>query len=239
MNVISEIGGSKIVFILCLIPIVVTWIQSWLFLRKGLKEANRIGIEKNKVNKVISNSLIFSILPTVPIILTLGPLMNVLGKYIPWLRLSVIGNAAYEGIAADMALKAYGLEGLGEAKITEPAFIAIIFAMTIGIMVGPILTVAVLKKFDKKIKGIKAKEGGFAAIGFSALFIGLVSVLGVPIATNTKNIVGIFTILVSGVVVLLLEKISKITKKSIIKDFSFPLAMIIGMISAIFWAKIF
>lgn len=239
MDVISRIGGSKIVFILCLIPIVATWIQSGLFLQRGIKEADRIGIEKSRINKVISNSAIFSILPTIPIILTLGPLMKVLGRYIPWLRLSVIGNAAYEGIAADMALKAYGLEGLGEAVITESAFVTIVFAMTIGIMMSPILTVVALKRFDKKLKGIKAKKGGFATIGFTALFIGLVAVLAVPIATNVKNIVGILTIVVSGIAVLILEKISVITDKKIIKDFSFPAAMLIGMVSAIFWAKIF
>ena len=239
MDTITRIGGSGIVFILCLIPIIGTWIQSILFLRKGIKEASRIGIEKTKLNKVMSNSAIFSILPTLPIILTLGPLMKVLGKYIPWLRLSVIGNAAYEGIAADMALKSYGLGGLGEAVINDPAFVSIVFAMTIGIMMSPILTVFALKKFDKKLKGLQSKKDGFATIGFSALFVGLLSVLAVPIATNTKNVVGILTVAVSGVAVLGLEQIAKVTGKSVIKDFSFPIAMLIGMISAIFWAKLF
>lgn len=239
MDTITRIGSSSIVFILCLIPIIGTWIQSVLFLKKGLKEANRIGIEKTRIQKVMSNSAIFSILPTLPIILTLGPLMKVLGRYIPWLRLSVIGNAAYESLAADMALKSYGLGGLGEAVINDPAFVTIIFAMTVGIMLSPILTIFALKKFDKKLKGVQSKQGGFATIGFSSLFVGLIAVMGVPIATNTKNIVGILTVAVSGGMVLLLEYISKRTGKGIIKDFSFPLAMLIGMISAIFWAKLF
>ena len=240
MDVITRIGSSKTVFILCLIPIIGTWIQSFLFLRNGLKEAKRIGMTEQRINKVITNTAIFSILPTLPIIITMGPLMKVLGRYIPWLRLSVIGSAPYESIAADIALKSYGLGALGEAVITEPAFVTVILAMTFGILLSPILTIFGLKPFDKKIKKVQTSSSeGFANIGFTALFLGLISVLATPIAVNTKDPVGILTIIVSGVAVLLLESLSKKIKKPIIKDFAFPLAMIIGMGSSLIWTKIF
>lgn len=240
MDVITRIGGSKTVFILCLIPIIGTWIQSILFLRKGLNEAKRIGMTEQRINKVMTNTAIFSILPTIPIIITMGPLIKVLGRYIPWLRLSVVGSAPYESIAADIALKSYGLGALGEATITEPAFVTVVMAMTFGIMLSPILTLFALKPLDKKIKKVQTQEGsGFVHVAFSALFLGLIAVLAVPIAVNVKNPVGILTIVTSGAAVLLLEKLAVKMDKNIIKDFAFPLAMIIGMGSAVFWTKLF
>lgn len=106
-----EIANSPILFIVCLIPIVAAMIQAFGFLRMASKEAKTQQISDDTVKKVIANSAIFSIVPSLPIIFVLAALMAILGKYIPWLRLSVMGSAAYESFAADLTIKAFGLPG--------------------------------------------------------------------------------------------------------------------------------
>jgi hypothetical protein len=57
-----------------------------------------------------------------------------LGKYFPWLRLSVVGSAAYENMAADMVAKASGLAGIADPGFDLPIFTMAMWVMSIGII---------------------------------------------------------------------------------------------------------
>jgi len=158
--------------------------------------------------------------------------MPVLGKYIPWLRLSVIGSAIYESMAADMTIKSFGLSGLGDMGINSSIFVSIVWVMTLAILVGPILNIFLLKSYDKKLRSIRS-SGGFLAVATGALFIGMLSLMGVPLLMNVANPLGIIAAVTAGVSVLLLDGLAKRTGKKSIGEFSFPLSMILGMASTI------
>jgi hypothetical protein len=233
-----SIANSNLLFFICLIPIVIVIIQSIMFLRLSRKEAKNLNIPDETIKKVIANSAIFSIVPSLPILITLAILMPVLGKFIPWLRLSVIGSAMYESMAADMTIKSFGLGGLGAAELTPTIFVGIIWVMTLAILVSPVLNVVLLKSYDSKLKSFR-KSGGFMAAAVGSLFIGMLAIMGVPTLFNFKNPVGIGVSVISGIVIILFDRIAKATGNKVLSEFSFPLSMVIGMVSAIFLVKLF
>ncbi len=233
-----SIANSNLLFFICLIPIVIVIIQSIMFLRLSRKEAKNLNIPDETIKKVIANSAIFSIVPSLPILITLAILMPVLGKFIPWLRLSVIGSAMYESMAADITIKSFGLGGLGAAELTPTVFVGIIWVMTLAILVSPVLNVVLLKSYDSKLKSFR-KSGGFMAAAVGSLFIGMLAIMGVPTLFNFKNPVGIGVSVISGVVIILFDRIAKATGNKVLSEFSFPLSMVIGMVSAIFLVKLF
>lgn len=65
-----SIANSTILFIICLIPITIACIQSVLFLKMSIKEAKNLNISDETVKKIITNSAIFSIVPSLPILIT-------------------------------------------------------------------------------------------------------------------------------------------------------------------------
>ena len=237
-NETSLISNSGLMLILCIIPITIVIVQAVVFLNRAWKEAERIGIDKGILKKVAVNSAVFSIVPSLPIIIIMAVLMPTLGTFFPWLRLTVIGSAMYENMAADITVKAFGLAGVADPGMTPSIFLSVAWVMTIGIISYPIWNIIALKKYDKKLSSMKNK-GGFIEKAIPALFTGVMAVLGAPMLVDFNNLTGITTIIVAGILVMLLEKIAKKTEISALKDFSFPISMIIGMASAIPFSKLF
>ena len=57
-----------------------------------------MGITKEDLHKVIKSSLVFSIVPSLSIVVGLFALISVLGIVWSWWRLSVIGSLSYESL---------------------------------------------------------------------------------------------------------------------------------------------
>ena len=228
----SEIANSPILFIVCLVPIIIAIIQAAGFVKMGKKEAVKLDLPKGTLKKVVINSAVFTIIPTLPVVITLAVLMAVLGKYIPWLRLSVMGSMAYESFAADLTIKAFGLGGLGEAELTPSIFVSAVWVMTLAIMVSPVFNILFLKKYDRKLQSYK-KEGGLLSIAGSALLIGMLATLFIPELVNFHHPIGILVGLVAGGCVLLLDYIAKKSGKKVLGQFSFTISMVVGMAAAV------
>ncbi len=231
------VANSGLMFILCLIPIVIIAIQAVVFLIRAYREAGNMGITAATRKKVIINSAVFSIVPTLPIILIMAVLMPALGKYLPWLRLSVIGSAFYENMAADMAVKAFGLTGIADTGMTPSIFISVAWVMTLGVLMYPLANIFFLKSLDKGFKKMKSK-GGFLAKITPAMFLGLMAAYGGSYVANYQNYLSIVAILTSGVLIFLLGAIAKKSGQKWLNDFSFPLALIGGMAAAIIVSSI-
>lgn len=222
-------SNSSVMLIGCGLVVFIVTIQAILFLKIGLKEGENVGLSKEDLKKVVVSSSIFSIVPSLPILISYMLLVPALGKFFPWLRLSVIGSASYETMSADMAAKAYGYSGIGSTNFTSDVFAAITWTVTLGILLSN-LSVLILKRYDKKMKSIKSTNASFAPIMVTAIFLGLMGTISAPYITDFKNVVGLITLAVSGISVVILNKLSKRFKK--LKEFSFPLSMVLGMIAA-------
>ena len=232
-----DIANSPILFIICLVPLFVILFQAFGFIRMGIKEAKNLNFPEGTLKKVSINAALFSIVPSLPIIIALAAMMVILGKYIPWLRLSVMGSAAYESFVADITLKAFGAGSLGEAQLTPSIFVSVVWCMTIAIMVAPVVNIFFLKKVDRKMQSFREK-GGFGILVAGALFIGMLSILFTPELVNFEDPIGIVAAVVSGASVFLIDLLAKKTGKKMIGQFSFPVAMVLGMAAAVLVAAL-
>ncbi len=228
-----EVANSTLMFVLCSVVIVIVLIQSVLFIRVAWNRGIEIGIEKETMKKVMTNSAIFSVIPSLPIIIMLMVLSIPLGRYFPWLRLSVVGSAAYESMAANMVATGSGLSSMTDPNMTLTIFTTAMWVMTVGIIWGIIFNIFFMKSLDKFSKKAKASNNAFVPIFSAALFLGMLSVLSIPYAANTAKTVGIVAFISSAIAALLCSKVAEITKVRAIGEFSLPISLLIGMATSI------
>ncbi|MDR2091323.1 MAG: DUF5058 family protein [Clostridiales bacterium] len=146
--------NAGIIYLIVAVVIAVVCAQAVFFLVKAYREGVRIGMSKETLNKAITSSAVFSVLPSLGILVTMFGLIKFLGIPFSWLRLTVIGSLMYEITAADTAAAAATGENLADAVITPEAFVTIAIVMSVGIILGGILCVVGLKKYSGVLKKI-------------------------------------------------------------------------------------
>ena len=161
------------------------------FIIKAFKDAKKLGMDSKMLKKVIFDSFLFTILPSVSILIGVVALSGKLGVPLPWIRLTVIGALHYEGAAVKAVI------GDATSVATPEMFVTIAFVMTLGILTGPLFCLFSFKAYDKKMlaktraseeevkeevvveetsEEVKAKpKQNFGSILFNAVFIAMVS----------------------------------------------------------------
>lgn len=234
-----EAANSSLMFFLCFTVVAVVFLQSLLFIRVAWKRGAATGIEKSLMKKAMTNSAIFSIIPSLPIIIMLMVLSVPLGRYFPWLRLSVVGSATYESMAADAVAKAAGLSSMSDPGFTLPIFAMAMWVMTIGIIWGIVFNIFFMRSLDRFSKKAKESNNTFVPVFSAALFMGMLSLISMPYAVNMANMTGIVAFIVAAVAALLCNQAAEIFKVRAISEFSLPISLVIGMASAIIHAQMF
>lgn len=232
---IFDMLNSRLLYILVAIGLLIIFLICLMFFIRAKKRAKELGIENDKIKATIKSSLIFSIVPSIAVIIGLITLTPLLGIPWPWFRLSVVGSLPYELTAADLAVK-----GLGYADLTAyqtsadvTAIGTIMFTMTIAILGGMLFNIFFLEKYHKKVSGVGAKPSPFRELALSVLTFGMVTVF-FPVEflkSKTHAAVAITSILVT----ILLGKISKKYKVTWLADFIMSFALIIGMAAGVFF----
>lgn len=225
----SFISNSTWMAILCGIVICFVMVQSVLFFRAAWKRSGEIGISGPDRKKIVKSSALFSIVPSLPILISYVILMPALGRFFPWLRLSVIGSATYETMAANMAVTAFGYDSISSGNFSPETYATIMWAVTLGIMLSS-LAVLILKKYDRKMQSLSAGNKKLGTMITSVMFLGMMATFSAPYIVDFKNVVAMFTIIVSAGSMYLLEKATK--KWRSLKEFSFAVSMIAGMAGA-------
>lgn len=87
----SVMIGLLLIFLLCAVMLKMAWAR-----------CIELGIPRQKVMDAVKSSVIFSVVPSLSIVIGLFSLAAVLGVPWPWFRLSVVGSVSYELMAADM-----------------------------------------------------------------------------------------------------------------------------------------
>ncbi|MBR2043607.1 MAG: DUF5058 family protein [Clostridia bacterium] len=166
--------NSPVIFLMVGIIILAVLGQSFYFLFRALKRAKEKGMDSAQLKKTITASAIFTVAPAVAILVGVVTLSKSLGVALPWLRLSVIGSLSYETIAAERAVSELG-QGL-EKQISDPsAFVTVAWVMTLGILVGLILTPVLTKKIQGGMNKIGMKDKKWAETFNNAMFLGMIS----------------------------------------------------------------
>ncbi len=167
---------STFMYAIALLVVVFVITQSVFFLVKSLKRAKQLGIPKETVKTTMVSSAMFTVAPAISILATVIVLANALGIVLPWIRLTVIGNLAYETTAAQSALDFWGAS-LKDAVTDPQQFATIAWAMTLGSIAPLLLLPFLCKKLQKKVgatvnKSEKSQKFGDAIS--AAAFIGIV-----------------------------------------------------------------
>lgn len=224
------VANSSVMAFLCGITILIVLLQPILFIITAIKRGRELKMSNEEMKDAARSSAVFSIIPSLPIIVSYLLLVPALGRFFPWLRLSVVGSAVYETMVANMAAEAFGLESITAGSIPADMFISIIFVVTIGILGGNIFNVLFLKSYDKKVESLKSKNANLVPVITTAMFLGMYGTMAAPHLTNFASVPAIAAILVAGITALILGKFSTGHKK--LKEFAFPISMIVGMLAS-------
>lgn len=235
--------NSPIIFLLCGIIIAFVLAQAVFFLVRALKRAKELNMDKKVLKKTVVSSALFTVAPAIAIVVGVIALSKSLGIAIPWLRLSVIGSLSYETVAAGTTIESLGL-GMGNTITDASAFVTVVFVMTVGIILGLILTPLLTKKIKNGMVSIESKDKKWGEILNSAMFLGMISAfLGYVfsdvlsyeggISFNVKGLIPVCVMITSALVMLVVGLCSKKLKIRWLTDYALPISLILGMASAI------
>ncbi len=225
----SHVANSPAMAIFCGLAILVVLVQAAVFFRAAWKQALEMGLSKADLMKVVKSSAVFSIVPSLPIIISYMILLPALGKFFPWLRLSVIGSATYETLAANMAVTSFGFDSLGSADFSPDVFGSLLWVVTLGVFLSS-LSALLLRRFDSKMQSVTTNPNSFGKVIPNIMFLGMMATLSAPYLADVTNIPSMAAIVVSALVMIGLNAVGK--RAPVLKEFAFSLSMIASMAAA-------
>lgn len=172
-----NVANSALLYLLVAAGILYIVGLSALFLRKSWTRCLELGISKDRLKSVARSSAVFTVVPSISIVIGLFTLSTVLGVPWPWYRLSVVGSVSYELMAADMVA-----DGMGYSSVSEMAthadyttFGAVMFVMSLCILAGIIINIFAVEKIQNSMSTMKKKQGDWGTIVNSCFFLGIVA----------------------------------------------------------------
>ena len=217
-------------------------IESVFFMRKAWKRGKELGISNETLKNTVFSSIVFTIAPAISILTTVIVLAGALGIVLPWIRLSVIGNLAYETVASETMLTV--MNSSLSTPITDPKqFGAVAWVMTIGTSFALILLPLMCKTIQKKVGAAvhkSEKSSRTADIISAAAFIGIIAAfIARAVYGKTTDGIGdagfmsIVTLVTAIVVSLVLETLCEKFSLKKLQPFAMPLSMFAAMGMAI------
>ena len=194
--------------------------ESVVIYRKAYKRGLELGMTKTQLNETTRSSVIFSIVPSLPILIGLVTMIPLFGNVvIPWIRLSVIGSVSYETYAASQIKQAAGVASLTE---NLQVYSTAIWTMTLSILSGMIILIFFYKQYTNKLEAIKIKNPRWSELLIAALFMGLVGTIGAQqITMGGYNSLALF---ISIAIMAVLALISR--KFKWMEEFALPVSML-------------
>jgi len=247
MNILDRLSSPPLYLISGVIVLFVA-LMSFFFLLRAYRAGIAIGMDRAKLNRAITASITFSVLPSISILLGVIALSGTLGIPLPWLRLSVVGALHYETSVADIAARSVGLSGLSAAEMTAEAFSTIALLMAVGIIWGVLCTALFCKKYSSRLQK-KSSGRSFGDDAMTAMFIGLITAYigsyigqfiqrrdGAFLCTGEylQLVALVFSAAAMGIFVYFAEK-----KRMLwLDNFSIAGSMLCGMAAAVFFGQI-
>lgn len=240
---------APIMYVLYAVLVAFVVAESVFYLVKSLRRAKAIGMDIDKLKRVITTAVSFSILPAIGIAIGVITLVGILGIAFPAIRLSVIGSLQYETQMANGAAEALSgsMSQMLEQGVTAKDFVTMAVVMTVSIMSGPILVFLFYKKLQPKMAKLGQKSAGSeegeggkkVSLGdliFKIVFIGLVigylSMSITTVAQNPKSIASYYNLIACVIAALFMFLCDLLIEKKGWKwldSFSTAFSMLIAM----------
>jgi hypothetical protein len=235
----KEIISSPLLVALVVIGLLYIVGFSLVYLKKAYTRCLEMGISKEELKKVIKSSLVFSIVPSLSIVVGLFALIGVLGVVWSWWRLSVIGSLSYETLISSSVATAIGYSSTAEMleNATGREFGVVMILMSIGMLSGFFVLLPFGKKLSMSVN--KTKNASTWKYVLSGTFMLCLFSVYVPVLLFGDTIQAL--VMLTGLVIAVALGVlaSKYTKLRWLGEFIMAFSMIGGMISSVFWTSIF
>lgn len=231
------IANSTMLWVLVGIALVFLVILAVLFFRKAWNRALSLGVEKEKLSTVVRSSALFSVVPSIAIIIGLFSLAAVMGAPWPTFRLSVVGSVSYELMAAEMVASGMGFSSVGDmaATGTYETFGTVMVVMSLGIIWGIVTNIFLTKKLQTSMASAK-KRSDWGVIFSSCFFLALI--VGFSPMIVTSGLVYLLTFICSILITYLFSVLVKKTKAQWLNSFTMAAAMLGSMVISVFLTKL-
>ena len=211
---------------------------SVVYLLKARKRALELGITSKEIADVIKSSLIFSIVPSLSIVIGLVALAASLGTVWSWWRLSVIGSLSFESQIASSLAAALSYSSTTDmvANASGREFGVIMILMSVGMLSGFLILIPVGKKLMTSVDNSKQGNGWSQVL--SGCFMLTLLAVYVPVLLISDTIQAL--VMITGLfVAIALGIVAKKPGWGWMNNFIMAGSMILGMISSLLWTKIF
>lgn len=211
---------------------------SLVYLKKSYQRCIELGMAKEEILKVIKSSVVFSIVPSLSIVVGLFVLISVLGTVWSWWRLSVIGSLSYETLISDSVAKALGFAKNSEmlASASGSQFGVIMILMSIGMLSGFCILLPFGKKLSMSVT--KTENASNWKYVLSGTFMLCLFSVYIPVLLFGDSVQA--AVMLTGLVIaVLLGILSSKPGLKWLNEFIMAFSMIGAMLSALFWTGIF
>ena len=200
---------------------------SLVYLKKAYDHCLELGITRKELSNVIKSSLIFSVVPSLSIVVGLFVLIAVLGSVWAWWRLSVIGSLSYETMISSSIAQVLGYASSAEMleSATGRQFGVVMILMSVGMLSGFLILLPLGKKLCKSVD----RSGVFMLVMFSVY---------IPILLFTDNVQA--AVMITGLVIAIgVGVLAKRPGLAWLNNFVMAFSMLGGLISSLAWVRIF
>ncbi|MDR1400055.1 MAG: DUF5058 family protein [Treponema sp.] len=234
-----DAANHWLIYVLVSIGVVFVSAFCLISMRKSWKRARAKGWSNEKLMNLVKMTVSATFVPSLSVVIGVFSLVALLGVPWPWWRLSVVGSLTYETMAADMTVKAIGLDltRLSEAKAEH--FVLVMYVMSLGIMGGMFISPFITKSIHLGSMKMKAGDKRWSVLGGSIFFTVILSVFVVPIFLNftTAGVVQMLTFITSLVITIGLNRIA-VGRWAFLRNFTLALSLILAMASSVLWSAL-
>lgn len=235
---IKDIISSPLLLILVVIGLVYITGFSVVYLIKAKKRAIEMGISEDEVKDIVKSSAIFSIVPSLSIVIGLIALATAMGTVWAWWRLSVIGSLSFETQIASSLAAVLGFASTTDmvANASGQQFGVVMILMSVGMLSGFLILIPFGKKLSTSVDKTKGGNGWSSVL--SGCFMLVLLAVYVPVLLICDTIQAL--VMVTGLVVaLILSVLASKPGLGWLNNFIMAGSMIIGMLSSLLWTAIF
>lgn len=235
----KEIISSPLLITLIAIGLLYIVAFSLIYLKRAYTHCIELGISKEELNKVIKSSLVFSIVPSLSIVVGLFALISVLGVVWSWWRLSVIGSLSYETLISSSVASAIGFSSTAEMmeSASGSEFGVVMILMSIGMLSGFFIQLPFGKKLSMSVN--KTESSSTWKYVLSGTFMLCLFAVYIPVLLIGDTIQAAVMLTGLAIAVALGILSSKSPKLRWLSEFIMAFSMIGGMVSSLLWTNLF
>ena len=238
MASMKDIISSPILLTMVIIGLLYIVGFSLVYLKKAYSHCLELGISKTELKTVIKSSLVFSIVPSLSIVVGLFALISILGTVWSWWRLSVIGSLSYESLISSSVASAIGYATNAEMleNATGRQFGIVMILMSIGMLSGFFILIPFGRKLSMSV--VKTENSSSWKYVLSGTFMLCLFAVYIPVLLIGDTIQA--SVMLTGLVIaVVLGILASKPRLRWLNEFIMAFSMIGGMISSIFWTKLF